>query len=64
MRKKGGTVGAMPTSPLEMTHVGQVQNFRVGSSNHILNSMGPGGPEGWGGGVGAGVSGLTSKHPR
>ena len=26
----------------EMTHVGQVQNFLVGSSNHILNSMGRG----------------------
>ena len=30
----------------EMTHVGQMQNFRVGSSNHILNSMGRGGPQG------------------
>ena len=37
----------------EMTHGGQVQNFQVGSSNHILNSMGPGGPEGWGAGVSA-----------
>ena len=39
----------------EMTCVGQVQNFQVGSSNHILNSMGGGGGgsiggvEGWGG---------------
>ena len=35
----------------EMTRVGQVQNFRVGSSNHILNSMGRGVHMGGGGGV-------------
>ena len=33
----------------EMTHVGQVQNLWVRRSNHILNSMGRGGPEGGGG---------------
>ena len=34
----------------EMTHVGQVHKVRVGSSNHILNSMGRGGSRGGGGG--------------
>ena len=33
----------------EMTRVGQVQNFRVGSSNHILNSVGGGVLRGGGG---------------
>ena len=42
-----------------MTHAGQVQNFRVGSSNQILNSMGHGVQRG-GGGL---VSGLTGKPP-
>ena len=49
----------MPPSPLEMNHVGQVQNFRVGSSNHILNSMGQGVQRG-GGGL---VSGPTGNPP-
>ena len=33
----------------EMTHAGQMQNFRVGSSNQILNSMGRGVQNGGGG---------------
>ena len=56
----------MPPSPLEMTHVGQMQNFRVGSSNHILNSMDRGGSRGGGGGQASQVSAprAPNDHPK
>ena len=46
-----------------MTHVAQVQNFRVGSFNPILNSMGRGVQRGGGVGGGGLVLGLTGKPP-